>query len=95
MISFISPEDTAIAIAERTRVRRLADNLSRKTLAEKSGVSEASIKRFETTGEIALVSLLKIAFTLDCLQNFEGTFAPKEIVSIKDITAPSRSRGRK
>ena len=55
MISFISPEDAAIAIAERTRVRRLADNLSRKTLAEKSGVSEASIKRFETTGEIALV----------------------------------------
>ena len=95
MISFISPEDAAQAIAQRTRASRLAANLSRKTLAEKSGVSEASIKRCETTGEIALASLLKIAFTLDCMQAFEGIFAPKQIVSIADITAPTRSRGRK
>lgn len=94
-MSFISPEDTAQAIAQRTRASRLAANLSRKTLAEKSGVSEASIKRFETTGEIALASLLKIAFTLDCMQAFESIFAPKQIVSIADITAPTRSRGRK
>lgn len=94
MLSFISPEDAALRMAQKARARRLADNLSRKTLAEKSGVSEASIKRFETTGEIALTSLLRIAFTLDCMHTFDGTFAPKDVVSIADITAQPRQRGR-
>ena len=69
MLSFISPEEATLAIAQRTRARLLSANLSRKSLAEKSGVSEASVKCFETIGEIA--------FTFDCMHTFDGTFAPK------------------
>lgn len=94
MISFMSPEGAALEVARRVKKRRLIDNYSRKTLADRSGVSEPSIKRFETTGEIAFLSLLKLAFTLDCMQEFDGVFMPKEIVSIQDVTKKQRARGR-
>lgn len=40
--------------------RRLSKNLSRKTLAENSGVSESTIKRFELTGVVTLEALILI-----------------------------------
>jgi len=95
MLSFINPDDAALHLAERVKQTRLAKNFSRKTLAERSGVSEASIKRFETTGEIALLSLAKLAFALGCLQEFDKLFMPQELVSIKNITQKQRARGRR
>jgi transcriptional regulator with XRE-family HTH domain len=95
MLSFINPKDTTHALAERVKLSRLAENFSRKSLAERSGVSEASIKRFETTGEIALLALLKLAYALGSMQEFDKVFAPKEIISIKDITKKQRARGRR
>jgi transcriptional regulator with XRE-family HTH domain len=95
MLSFINPEDTTHALAERVKLSRLAENFSRKSLSERSGVSEASIKRFETTGEIALLALLKLAYALGSMQEFDKVFAPKEIISIKDITKKQRARGRR
>jgi transcriptional regulator with XRE-family HTH domain len=94
-LSFINPEDTTHALAERGKLSRLAENFSRKSLAERSGVSEAPIKRFETTGEIALLALLKLAYALGSMQEFDKVFAPKEIISIKDITKKQRARGRR
>jgi transcriptional regulator with XRE-family HTH domain len=95
MLSFINPKDITHALAERVKLSRLAENFSRKSLAERSGVSEASIKRFETTGEIALLALLKLAYALGSMQEFDKVFAPKEIISIKDITKKQRARGRR
>jgi hypothetical protein len=38
--------------------------------------------------------LLKLAFALDALQEFEALFLPKAVVSIADITQKKRARGR-
>ncbi|NBW67365.1 MAG: XRE family transcriptional regulator [Betaproteobacteria bacterium] len=94
MLSFISPEEAMYQLAERVKQSRLAENFSRKSLSERSGVSEASIKRFETTGEIALLSLLKLSYALGSMQDFDKVFAPKDVISIKDITKKQRARGR-
>jgi DNA-binding Xre family transcriptional regulator len=94
MLSFISPIDAAALMASRFKSRRLAENFSRTTLADKTGVSEASIKRFETTGEIALVSLLKLAYALDCMHEFDSVCLPKDIISINDVSKKKRARGR-
>ena len=64
MLAFNTPMESIFQIAQRARSQRLSQNLSRKTLARISGVPEASIKRFEQTGQIALLSLLKIAYVL-------------------------------
>lgn len=90
-----SPEDIQRAIANRAKATRLAHNLTRRTLAEKSGVSVSSIKRFETTGEISLNSLLNLAFALGRDKEFSELFNPGPPESIDELHAPPRQRGRR
>lgn len=82
-------------IAQRAKDRRLALNLSRKTLAERSGVTEASLKRFELTGDISMDSLLRLALAMECLSDFETLFPGyQSLQSLDEICKPARQRGR-
>ena len=72
-------------IAKNVRARRKASRLSLKQLSEMSGVSYGSMKRFESSGEISLVSLLKISVVLDCTDEFEGLFASAHPKTIQEI----------
>ncbi len=58
-------------IAGRFKARRLAMNLTQRELAERSGVTLGSLKRFEREGLIALDSLLNLALVLNCLDDFD------------------------
>ncbi len=71
------PQEIQLELAQRAKALRKAHGLSQSQLAEKSGVSFGSIKRFERSGKISLESLLKIAFVLDALASFEQLFPPK------------------
>lgn len=72
-------------IAKRMQKKRKANKLTQEQLAQRSGVSLGSIKRFERSGEISLSSLVKIAFILDCEDDFDGLFAKKEYRSIQEV----------
>lgn len=74
-----------VSLTDRVKERRKEMKLSQKLLAQKSGVSYASIRRFENTGEISLVSLLKIANALNCLDDFNVLFGNKIITNLKDL----------
>jgi len=80
-----TPGDLGSLIMENMRARRKSYNLSMQRLSELSGVSFGSIRRFEETGEISLMSLLKIAIALDCADEFEELFKQAEPMSIKEI----------
>lgn len=80
-----TPQELGNLIAANVRTRRKAQKLSMQKLAERSGVSLGSIKRFEGKGEIALLSLLKIAIVLDCAEDFTQLFTKQEITSIQEI----------
>lgn len=71
-------------LVEREKQRRRKMHLSQRDLANKSGVSYASIRRFESIGEISLTSLLKIANALDCLEDFNLMFKMPAVKSLKD-----------
>ena len=71
-------------LVEREKQRRKKMHLSQRDLANKSGVSYASIRRFESIGEISLNSLLKIANALDCLEDFNSIFKMPVVKSLKD-----------
>ena len=71
-------------LVEREKQRRKKMHLSQRDLANKSGVSYASIRRFEGIGEISLNSLLKIANALDCLDDFNSVFKTPAVKSLKD-----------
>lgn len=98
MLTVIQPKDAALKIAKKAKLLRLAANYSRKTLAAKAGVTEASLKRFELTGEISFVSLLKLAFALDSMDGFENLLHERPNMSIEEIIAGTRNerqRGRR
>lgn len=80
-----NPKDVNREIAIRMRERRKEKKLSQISLSEKSGVSLGSIKRFESTGEIALSFLIKIAFVLGCEDDFDSLFAKRGYSSIQEV----------
>lgn len=92
---FSSPGHIASQLAARLRARRLAENWSRGTLAERAGVSESTIKRFETTGAIQLVDLVQLALALDAAAEFGGLFPERPVLSLDQLTAAPRQRGRR
>lgn len=73
------------ALVERVRARRKEQGLSQKQLAARSGVSYASVRRFETEGEISLSSLIRIAQVLDCMQDFDALFRTKKNIDLKEF----------
>lgn len=82
-------------LGQRARERRLEENLSRRTLAAKSGLSEETIKLFERTGRIGMESLLSLALALDCADGVELLFKPRPLRSIADVQLRKRARGRR
>lgn len=80
-----SPEDVAKSLAQNVCNRRKRMKLSQKELSEKSGVSYASLRRFENTGEISLKHLLAIATVLDELDEFEKLFTVVHYTTMEDF----------
>ena len=75
-INLKTPREIRRDLAARAQARRLLLNMSQQELAERSGVSLGSVKRFEATGEISLKSLLSIALVLNELEAFAELFSP-------------------
>jgi len=92
-------EEIAQRLAARMKELRLGRDWKRDTLAERAGISAGTVKRFETTGQIALDNLLKLALALGCLEQFEAVFAPPAARSLAELEqrsqAPARQRGRR
>ncbi len=72
-------------LAERIRSRRTEGKISREELAGRSGVSAPSIRRFETTGEISLASLVRIAAALGYDADFDNLFVRKNYQSLDEV----------
>jgi transcriptional regulator with XRE-family HTH domain len=73
-----TPSQVQLELAERFKKLRKNKKLSQSELADKSGVSLGSIKRFEYTGQISLESLLKLAHLFGRLDDFEEVFVVDE-----------------
>ena len=71
-----TPLEVSIALAERHKLLRKKLHLSQKEMAERSGVSLGSLKRFENTGKISLEALLKLAHLIGRLKDFDAIFQP-------------------
>ncbi len=72
------PHDFLNELAQKHKALRKQVGFSQSELANRSGVSLGSIKRFETTGQISLESLLKLAQLLNRLNDFELILNPTE-----------------
>ena len=78
-------EEIDLQLAKRiSRVRRRR-RISQERMSEMSGVSYGSIKRFETTGQISLLSLTKIAAALDCADEIRHLFESVPYTTIGEV----------
>lgn len=80
-----TPKEIDRLIAERVRNVRKRRKISQKKLSERSGVSLGSVKRFESTGDISLVSLTKIAIALEMEGDLEALFENVPFLSIEEV----------
>ena len=72
-------------LAQRVRNIRKRRLISREKLASLSGVSYGSIKRFEATGQISLISLTKIAMALDIADELRNIFTQVPYRDIQEV----------
>ena len=72
-------------LAQRVRNIRKRRSISQEKLASMSGVSYGSIKRFETSGQISLISLTKIAMALDIADDIRNLFATLPYRDIQEV----------
>ena len=94
-LKLTSPFEIKQALRIRARQRRLDDNLSQEGLAKRAGVSLGTLKRFESTGDVSIESLISLAFALNAEEEFESLFPKREYRSIRDVIArPARKRGQ-
>lgn len=80
-----TPEQVSRELAAKLRRLRLDRGFKQSTLAERSGVSLGSLRRFESTGKISLHSLLKLAFTLHRLGDFDEILQPPPARSTEEL----------
>ena len=73
-----TPFEVSKELAKRHRILRKLLKISQKEMAERSGVSLGSLKRFENTGKISLESFLKLIHLLDRLNEFDKILLEKE-----------------
>ena len=80
-----TPEEIDQALAQRLVRIRKRRNLSQVQLSEKSNVSYGSIKRFETSGQISLLSLTKLCVALNCVDEIKKLFTQVAYGSIEEV----------
>lgn len=80
-----TPNEIVKSLADKIKEHRKKLKISQEALAQKSGVSLGSIKRFETKYEIALQSFIKIAIALDLDKDIETLFTQKTYNSINEV----------
>ena len=84
-VSVPTESKTTKNLVDRFKKRRKELKLSQKDLSVRSGVSYASIRRFENNGEISLTSLIKLANAIECLNDFDALFKNAKISSLKEL----------
>lgn len=96
--SLYTPEQVSRTLAARVKALRLAKGWKQATLAERSGVSLASLRRFEASGKVSLEHLLQLAFALNRLDDFDALLQAPRATSLAELEAaekqPARRRGR-
>lgn len=99
MVAFIPTGDLPMEAARRLRARRLANAWTQRELAARSGVTLATLRKFERTGAIAFPSFLRLAESLTLSGPLLAALEPQPVpyVSIDDVAPPrpaTRQRGK-
>lgn len=85
LLLFQTPEELNKDLALRIKHIRRRRKISQEELSSRSGVSLGSIKRFETSGQISLISLTKIAVSLGLEGELARLFSDPPFLNIEEV----------
>lgn len=85
-----TPEELDQKLAKRVRNIRKRRAISQQKLSEMSGFSYGSIKSFESTGQISLLALTRIATALDLADELRNLFTLVPYKDIEEVIRESR-----
>ena len=86
-----TPEEIIMGVAERlTRIRKRR-KITQQELSVKSNVSYGSIKRFETSGQISLISLTELCVALECTDEIKRLFTDVEYKNIEEVLCEQKT----
>ena len=77
--------EIAQILAKQVKELRLLNKWKRSTMAERSGVSESSLRRFEQTARISLENFLKLLSALGRLNEMDDLLRPPSAKSIEEL----------
>jgi transcriptional regulator with XRE-family HTH domain len=80
-----TPSEISMALANRVKQTRIRRSITQEELAERSGVSFGSVKRFEQTGEISLKHLILISKVLRSSEQFDELFSLSNYESMEEL----------
>lgn len=82
---YMTANEIDLQLAKRIRTIRRRRKITQSKISEMSGVSLGSVKRFEQTGEISLVSLTKITMALGIEDELKNIFSSVPYISLEEI----------
>ena len=83
--AILPSEDIALQLASRARNSRLAQSLTQEGLARRSGVPFGTLKKFERTGQIALVSFIRLITALGDEAALENLLVEQEFRTLDEV----------
>lgn len=96
MISLINIEEAQEQLANNIRSLRLEKGLTQQGLSDRTGVSLATLRKFEQKGIISLESFLKLAMNLGCLDKVISATKPNQLnfKSIDEVLNKNKDKKR-
>ena len=95
MLPLKSAPEVAAELAARIRARRLQRAWTQAEMARRAGIKEATYVRFERTGKISLLRLLKVLDLLGLMDEFDRIGLERDYtgLTLEDVVKPERKRG--
>jgi transcriptional regulator with XRE-family HTH domain len=94
LASLYTPAELTAQVGGRARALRLARGLRQADLAAEAGISLATLKRFEATGQAAFESVVRIAVALRAEADIAALFPPPVQRSLDDVIGQAKPRVR-
>lgn len=88
-------EDIMLQVSENFRKRRVEKNITRRRIAELSGVPLSTVARFEQKGFIAFESLIKLAMALGYSAEIKGLFSTPKFTTMEELDLIRQKRNDK
>jgi transcriptional regulator with XRE-family HTH domain len=93
-LQLLTPDAVERKLADLVRDERLRFGWKQTTLAERSGVSVPTIRRYERTGRTSLRNLLHLLEALGLIDRLQGLLLPRPASSIEELEAREAARKR-